>query len=458
MKPSTVSLLALSAFAACQEPLPPNNSQGDATSPGDAPSDAAVSMTSYQPMGCEHRVYIPQGAADFVRDDRATFGAMPTPLNVHVTWPASPASTIAFLWKTDAGTRASVVQYGTDPNQLTLSAVGHVMSVRSLLGMLTQHEVHVCGLRPDTTYYYRVGGEGHWSEVQSFKTAPAPGRDDYDVNFAVSGDSRDSFAVWRMVQDRVLSVSGMRTPDFQVFSGDAVAAGMLQAAWDEWFSGAASTMRRMPFVTAHGNHDALSLNYLMQFAQPQVGRPEQDELYFSFDYGPIHFVFLNDTPYQADYTGNFQGTQVNWLRADLTAHRARRAQVPWIIAVHHKPAFSSSRWSTASDTAIVRRTLPPVYDEFGVDLVLNGHDHDFEVTRPLDGQGREVTGRRGVIYITAAGAGAELYEAGSQPWRRYSESVINFLLVHVTNRVLEVTPYRGDGTVITEGRVSLTPR
>jgi hypothetical protein len=50
--------------------------------------------------------------------------------------------------------------------------------------------------------------------VQRFKTAPAPGRTDYDVNFAVSGDSRDNFTTWRQVQERVLRMGGSQ-PDFR---------------------------------------------------------------------------------------------------------------------------------------------------------------------------------------------------------------------------------------------------
>jgi large repetitive protein len=106
----------------------------------------------------------------------------------------------------------------------------------------------------------------------------------------------------------------------------------------------------------------------------------------------------------------------------------------------------------------IRQTWAPVFDEFGVDIVFSGHDHEFEVSKEIDGQGREVVGGRGTVYMISAGAGAELYPVGSQPWRRYSESVSNFLLVHVTARNLDVTPHRIDGTVINEGRVSLVPR
>jgi hypothetical protein len=141
---------------------------------------------------------------------------------------------------------------------------------------------------------------------------------------------------------------------------------------------------------------------VQQFAQPQAGVMEQDELYFSYDYGPIHFVVLNDTPFRGDLAGSVAGTQLTWLRQDLTRARANRARVPWIVVVHHKPAFSSARYADATDTVFLRQTWAPVFDEFGVDIVFNGHDHEFEVSKEIDGQGRDVSGRRGTIYRIAA--------------------------------------------------------
>ncbi len=452
----------MASLLACEsDPSTPADASAAADAPAadavaDVAADAPATRHQYTPEGCGYMVWTPDSLTDYALGDTSTFGADPAPRDVHVTWPSSPDRAAAVLWRTDAGTRASVMQYGTSRDALGRTATGHAMTSRTTFGELTEHEVHVCGLEPDTTYYYRVGGEGHWSEVQRFKTAPAPGQSSYDVNFAVSGDSRDDFRVWRMIQERMLSVAGMHQPDFEVFTGDAVPLGPLQTAWNDWFAGAAPTASLMPFAVAHGNHEALSVNYLMQFAEPQEGRVDQDELYFSFDYGPIHFVFINDTPYAADYAGGFMGTQLAWLRRDLTDHRARRQRVPWLVAVHHKSPFSSSTHADDSDVQTVRRVLPPVFDEFDVDLALNGHDHDFEVSKSLDGHGDEAAaGHHGTVYMIAGGAGASLYRAGSRPWSRYSESTTNFMLVHATMRSLEVTPYRGDGTVITQGRVTL---
>lgn len=460
-------------LAACQSPLPANTDAGanpavDVAAGGDAspvedvpagdvPGSEGSAPLRYQPEGCAHTVHTTQGTTGNFRGDTATFGADPTPRAVHVTWPADPASAIAVLWRTDAATRASVVQIGTSMSSLDRTVVGHVSIGGVGPNAAPIHEVHVCGLSPDTTYYYRVGGEGHWSAVQSFKTAPAAGRTDYDVNFVVNGDSRDNPVIFNQVQQQILRTTAMRQPDFEVFSGDAVFLGQIQGSWNTWFDNAAPTLGRLPFLLAHGNHDGLAINYLVQFAQPQADAADQDELYFSLDYGPIHFVVLNDTPRGGDLS-SLAGQELTWLRADLTRARMNRARVPWIVAVHHKPCFGSSVHTSTTDTEFIRRAWPPVFNEFGVDLVLSGHEHDFEISKELDGAGNEVSGQRGTTYIVAAGAGAQLYEARMRSWTRYSESVVNFLSVHATMRVLEVTPYRGDGTVITQGRLSLAPR
>jgi hypothetical protein len=462
-------LLAALLLAGCNEAAPAaptdaaaaDTAAADAASaaPADVPPAEGAAPLAYTPDGCTHRVTTPVGTTNNFRGDRATFGAAPDPRAVHVSWPADPATAAAFVWSTDAETRATVVQYGTRPDALDQTAVGSVSTAGAAGNRVTAHEVHVCGLAPDTTYHYRVGGEGHWSAVQRFKTAPAPGRSDYDVNFVAMGDSRDDIATWRQMQER--AVSGASPPDFEVFTGDAVLVGFVQNLWTAWFDGARASMATTPFVMVHGNHEGLSVNYLVQFAQPQAGNAAQDELYFSVDYGPVHLVVLNDTPLRGDFAGDTLGTQLAWLRADLARARANRARVPFIVAAHHKPAFASNGDRDDVDRAAVRDGWSPVYDEFGVDLVLNGHEHDFEASHELDGQGRRVQGRRGTRYVVTGGAGASTEDLGGlvpQPGSAYFEGVHNLVRVHATMTSMEVTPYRRDGTIIEAGRFTMAPR
>jgi hypothetical protein len=263
-RPRTLLLAAtLLSLAACNDAAPATADAGSlAATPTDAAAATDVAIAadaslapedvpaperfSYVPMGCTHRVRAPLGSTNNSRDDRTTFGAAPDPRDVHVNWPADPSSTIAFLWQTDPGTRATVVQYGTEPHGPRPDRGRQREHRRASLAEVTIHEVHVCGLRPDTTYHYRVGGEGHWSAVQRFKTAPAPGRTDYDVQL------RRGRRLARQLQPpgarcRSACDGRMNPPDFQIFTGDAVLRRVPPGrSGSSWFEGARSAWRRCP--------------------------------------------------------------------------------------------------------------------------------------------------------------------------------------------------------------------
>jgi alkaline phosphatase D len=100
--------------------------------------------------------------------------------------------------------------------------------------------------------------------------------------------------------------------------------------------------------------------------------------------------------YNQYYTGNFaanpNGTlspaatggnvQTQWLQTTLSAARANTS-IDWIVVMMHQCAASSST-DNGTDAAI-RQCWVPLFDEYQVDLVLNGHDHDYERTWPLRG-------------------------------------------------------------------------
>ena len=144
-------LLAL--VSACQTPLAPESDAGPRDVP-DAGAEAGATGEAtlrYQPAGCAHTVHTSDGTRGNFRDDTATFGADPTPRAVHVTWAADPSTTIAALWRTDRDTRATVLQIGTAMDRLDRTVTGHVSTGSTGVNAVTMHEVHVCGLTPDTT-------------------------------------------------------------------------------------------------------------------------------------------------------------------------------------------------------------------------------------------------------------------------------------------------------------------
>lgn len=99
-----------------------------------------------------------------------------------------------------------------------------------------------------------------------------------------------------------------------------------------------------------------------------------------------------------------------WFKDDLKA--VDRTKTPWVVAVHHRPEWSSSNHGNDKDVIQVRNTLSPIWDEYKVNIVFTGHDHNYERTKPLRiNQGQPNIGE-GTTYVVCAGAGSDGYSNG----------------------------------------------
>jgi len=422
--------------------------------------------SAYTPEGCGFEVS-PATETTSGLDDGLGTG---TPDHVHVGWSSDPSSTVAVNWRTDTETTGTQVIYGTEqaaveaadgPGDGVNVQSGHWMSYEASIFDTepTQiHEVHICGLSPDTTYYYKAGSPGAWSEVYDISTGPPPGSTG-PVRFAVSGDSRNEPSIWAEVQEAI-DAEGV---DFELFSGDAVIAGANQGQWNAFFQAesgngfkAIDLLARMPLMVVNGNHDNLQVNYDAQFSLPQDkvdGELLNGEEWWSFDYGNVHIVGLNDSP----EINAISQPQRQWLEADLAA--VDRETTPWVFVVHHKPTYSCG--GSHGSNLDIRSAWQPIFDRFQVDIVFAGHDHLYERSKPIRGlQGVEgqlaeagVNGtpvdQSGTLYVVAAGAGAPLYGADDQCFHtEVAESTRNYVIVDIQDRTLEYTAYRLNGTVL----------
>ena len=89
----------------------------------------------------------------------------------------------------------------------------------------------------------------------------------------------------------------------------------------------------------------------------------------------------------------------DWLRADLA-----QTKQPWKIVAFHHPAYSTG--SHGSDARVQSRLIP-IFEAYGVQLVLNGHDHNYQRSLPLRAGQVTTTAEGGVVYIvTGAGESA----------------------------------------------------
>ncbi len=380
----------------------------------------------------------------------AAFGTDPTPKNIHLGLMGDPKTSMVAQWRTnDDTTRASSVRFGVGANltadQLTTTVQGIEFGYQGTGGSIYRvHQGHLCGLSPATTYSYQVGGEdlsgnSHYSPIFTFHTAPdVSANPDTAVVLGFVGDSRGGYDVWQ----QLITELQTRTPDLILFSGDAVTFGITQDEWEDFFSLAQPLFANVPMIAADGNHEANAVNFYSQVAMPG------DQQDYGVDYGFAHITVGNDSP---DDPSAITGAARDAIAADFAA--SQNAQ--WKIFMHHQPIFSASTRHGSSVT--LQNAWQPVIDQYHIDLVLNGHDHDYEVTKPMVGMNPQPSSTNATVYIVAGGAGAELYPNGTGAWTQYSESTYSAATINVREGQLDFEAFRQDGSAIPTGFTKTKP-
>jgi len=269
-------------------------------------------------------------------------------------------------------------------------------------------------LSPSSIYCYQVADDTQTLNAPTgFRTAPAVD-DPAPVRFLAFGDSGGGGSDQYALLEQMYTVPF----DLMIHTGDvAYDDGTIGQYEDNVFGVYADLFRNIPFFPASGNHDY----------RTQQGAPFRDvfnlpgasgERWYSYDWGRVHFVAL-DT--ETDYA-----TQMKWLEQDLAA-----TQLPWKVIYMHRPPYSSGMHG--SDTRL-QNMLAPIAEKFGVQLVLAGHDHDYERMKP----------QNGVAYVVTGGGGIGTRSVGSSSFTELSVDVIHFVYVEVG--VDELTLHAIDGT------------
>jgi hypothetical protein len=366
-------------------------------------------------------------------------GADPTPKQVHLSMTADPARTMSVLWRTnDDDTLVSEVEYGPAGGaQRRVEGVSFAYEADAApTGKVRIHEAFLCDLQPDTEYTYRVGGKAGgretWSPTYTFRTAPDRSTSpDAEIVALLIGDTRNDPATWGTAVRKALELA---PPELILFNGDAVALGLAQDLWDDWFAAAGDALARAPIAYAHGNHDVNATAFYSQFTFPG------DESNYAFDFGPLHVAVANDSPAELTDIG---GPVAAALERNLAS------DAPWKLAMHHKPPFTAAASPRVADVTPVRDAFVPIYDRLHPDLVITGHEHFYQRSKPMRAGRAVATHADGTIYVIAGSAGAPLYEIGTQPWVETIEKTYSFAIARIRRTQLQLTAYRAaDGTTL----------
>lgn len=177
--------------------------------------------------------------------------------------------------------------------------------------------------------------------------------------------------------------------------------------------------RTRPAVGNHEFHSSGATYYFQYFGEA-AGDPKTG--YYSYELGTWHIVVLNSECEQVGGCGP-SSPEENWLRADLAAHPAACT-----LAYFHKPRFSSGL-NHGNDPEMTP-LWQALYD-FNAEIVVNGHDHDYERFAPQDPNGK-ADPKRGIREFVVGTGGKSHREFG---FHKSNSEVRN----HDTYGVLKLT-------------------
>ena len=242
------------------------------------------------------------------------------------------------------------------------------------------HHVAVTGLEPGESYTYRVGDarSGNWSEACSFVTDD---RDDA-VAFAVIADvqagNKEDFD--HAAQTMAAALETLPRAEFAVNLGDYVNDNT-NDEWDWYFESFAFANNHLTHVPVAGNHDGNITNKLNTFCFPSMfcldtkANRSLEGVYYSFDWGNIHFAVLNTNDMYP-----MSQAQKNWFINDMSNTGAH-----WKIVLMHRSPYSAGKNINKPLEIAMRNDLLPLMDKLQIDLVLSGHDHMYLRTAPVRG-------------------------------------------------------------------------
>lgn len=332
------------------------------------------------------------------------------------------------------------------------------------------HDIYtseLSGLKPGTKYEYVIS---HKSESSRPRPLITNGGDSFECLIFPDSQSSD-YSDWKkLAQD-----AAKRHPQTELFMnmGDLVDNGEQCSHWKAWFSSLEGIIDSKAFAPVMGNHEMYDINwkvrhpraYLANFTLPsndskiKYGRDNDstdfDRWYYSFDYGAAHFVVLNTQRQELVSLTEDEALgeelyrrQEEWLKADLAATKQK-----WKIVLMHRDVLRygiHKRPERQPGIDVLGKRLMPLFDQYGVNLVLTAHLHTYRNRGRIYNFSPD---SRGPLYVLTGVAGNVRYPG---LWIDHQlDKVIapqpetdNYLTMKVTKENLTLQCFLPDGTSI----------
>ena len=226
--------------------------------------------------------------------------------------------------------------------------------------------------------YFRLVADGitwmedygiYWDITSRAGTTPA----------VIYGDTRTGHDAHQAVVNQIISTD----PDVVFHVGDLVNDGTSSSDWNT-FDSITGTMRANAlFYPALGNHENNADLYFSHFELPN------NERYYSVDYDGCHYIILD-----SNFAMSVGSDQYNWLVSDLSEH----ASAQFTAVLFHHPMYSSGTTDIKGWTSV----LEQLFEDNGVDIIYQGHNHYYERLY-----------KDGIYYIVTGGGGAPFSAQGT---------------------------------------------
>eukprot|EP01004_Peranema_trichophorum_P002631 NODE_1675_length_1850_cov_43.215981_g1420_i0.p1 GENE.NODE_1675_length_1850_cov_43.215981_g1420_i0~~NODE_1675_length_1850_cov_43.215981_g1420_i0.p1 ORF type:complete len:585 (-),score=122.44 NODE_1675_length_1850_cov_43.215981_g1420_i0:95-1801(-) len=345
-----------------------------------------------------------------------------SPEEVHIAFAGDDghgnSNGMAVSWMTQGMTNTSTVVYGLESGSYNYKAQGIMKSYLKTF----HHHVVLFNLKPSTKYYYKCGdSEAGWSGEYYFTTAPtAQPKQGFvvsvygDMGFGVPGhavETRTSLEKLKSEVNFVWHVGDVAYADDSFIHGDENF--LYEKVYNQYMTWMENITAQMPYMVLPGNHEsechspACILDtelrtklqnfsaYFNRFRMPDVESGGVGPMWYSFNYGNMHFVSMNtetDWPgapeeHRGDSglfpAGGFgrPGEFMSWLENDLAKAHANRANRPWIVVGGHRPLYCGLQ--NSSGQVKLRETFEDLFRKYEVDIVFTGHVHSYERTFPV---------------------------------------------------------------------------
>jgi len=320
-----------------------------------------------------------------------------------LTWQRDPTTTMTVQWIAPSGGPTSVryvTRLGTDWREVATTTRPFPKTE------LLVHRAELTGLTPGTEYLLQLGTT---EIVARFRTMPAKATDTF--TFVTGGDSGVNP---HAIANNILAAR--QEPYFALIAGDlGYDNGISAKTALAFISNYARHMidpkgRLIPLITCLGNHEVRGgykgRRQDATFFMPLFDGLYRDTTYNVLDFGDYLSLVLLDT----GHVSPIAGEQTDWLASTLK----ERAERPHLFVANHVPAYPSYRpvkFTPPAGASLVdlarippsagtgednRKHWCPLFERYGVDVVLEHHDHTFKRTHPLKDGLRD---KYGVPYL-----------------------------------------------------------